>query len=215
MPIAIVIAGALVAGSLLYTKGGSTPKPEKVDFKITAQDRVLGNPKAKITIVEFSDFQCPYCRKFFNDTYPKLKSQYIDTGKAKLVYRHFPLAFHDMALPSAMAAECAGEQGKFWEFHDKIFQEQTKLNPEELSDPRAYKTIEYTTAHIETWAGEIGLDVPKLKACMDANTYADKIAFDNQNGTAAGVEGTPTSFVSGAPIVGAQAFEVFVQAFGK
>lgn len=82
---------------------------------------VLGDENAPVTIVEFSDLECPYCQQFFKDAYPQIKKEYIDTGKAKLYYRHYPLPFHPMAKPSAVAVECANDQGKFWEMHDRIF----------------------------------------------------------------------------------------------
>ena len=83
-----------------------------------------GNTTAKVTIVEFSDFECPFCRRYFTETYPQLKKEYIDTGKVVMYYRHYPLPFHPLAQPFAVASECANEQGKFWEYHDKIFQSQ-------------------------------------------------------------------------------------------
>lgn len=84
----------------------------------------LGDKNARVTIVEFSDFECPFCRRYFTGTFPQLKKEYIDTGKVIMYYRHYPLPFHPLAQPFANASECANEQGKFWEYHDKIFQEQ-------------------------------------------------------------------------------------------
>lgn len=83
----------------------------------------LGNKDAKITIVEFADLECPFCKRYFTETFSQLKKDYIDTGKVAYYYRHFPLDFHPLARPFAQASECANEQGKFWEMHDKIFQE--------------------------------------------------------------------------------------------
>lgn len=83
-----------------------------------------GNKGAKVTIVEFADLECPYCRRFFLDTYPQIKKEYIDTGKATMYFRHYPLSFHPLAIPFAKAVECANEQNKFWEMHDKIYNEQ-------------------------------------------------------------------------------------------
>lgn len=85
---------------------------------------VLGKADAQVTIVEFSDFECPYCKIFFNETFTQLKKEYVDTGKVAVYYRHFPLPFHPMATPFAIASECANDQGKFWELHDKIFKSQ-------------------------------------------------------------------------------------------
>lgn len=84
----------------------------------------LGDKNARVTIVEFSDFECPFCRRYFTETYPQLKKEYVDTGKVVMYYRHYPLPFHPLAQPFAIASECANEQGKFWEYHDKIFQSQ-------------------------------------------------------------------------------------------
>ena len=93
---------------------------------LNPDDRILGDEKAPVTIVEYSDFQCPFCRSFFEGSYAEIKKEYIDTGRVRLVYRHWPLDFHPMAQPSARAVECASEQGKFWQMHDAIFREQVK-----------------------------------------------------------------------------------------
>ena len=88
----------------------------------------LGKTDAAITIVEFSDFECPYCRRFFTDAFPQIKKEYLDTGKAALYYRHFPLDnIHPLAIPFANASECANQEGKFWQMHDKLFVEQGKI----------------------------------------------------------------------------------------
>lgn len=87
-------------------------------------DPVLGDANAAVTMVEFSDYECPFCKRFYDDTLAQIKSTYIDTGKLKLVYRDYPLSFHPGAEPAAQAANCAGEQGKYWEMHDKIFEAQ-------------------------------------------------------------------------------------------
>lgn len=89
-------------------------------------DPVLGKADAPVTLIEFSDFQCPFCRAFWKEALQQIKKDYIDTGKAKFVYRDFPLSFHPLAKPYALAANCANDQGKFWEMHDKIFEEQAK-----------------------------------------------------------------------------------------
>ncbi len=100
-------------------------KPGK-NIALVPEDHVLGLAEAPVTIIEYSDFQCPFCRSFFDQTYGQLKKEFIDTGVAKIVYRHFPLGFHAAAQKSAEATECAGEQGKFWEMHDAIFTLQAK-----------------------------------------------------------------------------------------
>lgn len=106
-----------------------TPQEQKKAnlIVLTEQDHILGDANAPHTIIEYSDFQCPFCRRFFDETYSQLKKDYIDTGKARLVYRHFPLTqLHPVAVKSAEATECANEQGKFWQMHDAIFTLQVK-----------------------------------------------------------------------------------------
>lgn len=102
---------------------GATPSSSRTTIDIGHLPQ-LGEKNAKVTIVEFSDLECPYCRRFFLDTFPQLKKEYIDTGKVAFYFRHFPLSFHPLALPLANAAECANDQGKFWEMHDKIYNQQ-------------------------------------------------------------------------------------------
>jgi len=159
-------------------------------------DAVLGNKNAKVTIVEFSDYECPFCGRHFSETYPQIKSQYIDTGKVKLVFRDFPLSFHQSAQKAAEAAECAGEQGKYFEMHDKLYQNQQTLSVE----------------NEKKWAKEIGLDQGKFDKCLDSGQMAGEIAKDMADGQSYGVQGTPGFFINGKPISGAQPFSVFQQA---
>lgn len=156
-------------------------------------DAVLGDPNAPVEIIEFSDFQCTYCGRFYTQTLPELKSKYIDTGKVKLVYRDFPLSFHPEAQSAAEAAECAKEQGKFWEFHDKIFENQGSMSA------AAYKQ----------WAAELGLNAEQFNSCYDSGKYKSEVQKDFQDGQKAGVSGTPTCYVNGHQIIGAQPFSAF------
>jgi protein-disulfide isomerase len=157
---------------------------------------VLGDPNAPVTIVEFSDFQCPFCARFYTDTYPSIKSQYVDTGKANIVYRHLPLPFHPEAQPAAEASMCAAEQGKFWEFHDKIFQNQAIMS----------------AANYKAWAAELGLNTGQFNSCVDSREYQDYVEADYAAASAAGVSGTPSFVINGELVVGAQPTAVFQQA---
>jgi protein-disulfide isomerase len=105
-----------------------TAQAEKVNIE-PGNNPFIGNASAPVTIVEFSDLQCPFCRKFWSDAYSGIKREYIDTGKAKFYFRHFILEFHSGAVPMGEAIECANEQGKFWEMRNKIFTEQEKIDP--------------------------------------------------------------------------------------
>lgn len=117
---------AAIDNALLGPASSLAPASPPVTIVLDANDHVLGDANAPVTMVEYSDFQCPYCRAFYNEAYQEIKKAYVDTGKVKIVYRHYPLDFHPMAPKSAQAAECAGEQGKFWQMHDAIFTLQAK-----------------------------------------------------------------------------------------
>jgi len=149
-------------------------------------------------VVEFSDFECPFCAAFYKDTLPQVLSTYVDTGKVKLEYRHFPLSFHPQAKPLAIASECANDQGKFWEMHDKIFQENS-----------GGKLSGATGDTYKGWAAELGLNTSEFNSCLDDQNHTDVIDSDTSLGTSVGVSGTPTFYINGRQLVGAQPFEAF------
>ncbi len=150
---------------------------------------VRGNPDATVTIVEFSDFECPFCRRS-QDTLKQVEEKY--KGKLKMAFKDFPLSFHQRAIPAAQAARCAGELGKYWEFHDKLF------SGEGLSDQ------DFTR-----YAKEVSLDEAAFDACMASNKYQKEIAADMSQGKSLGVTGTPAYFINGRLISGAQPLEAF------
>src|SRR3989344_3154008 len=148
----------------------------------------FGDPNAPIIMVEYSDYQCPFCRSWFNSAKSQLDSEYIETGKVLFVYKDFPLSFHPMAQPYAEAARCAGEQGKYWEFHDKIFEEQNKFGSGRISN--------LTEQDIKDWASQLGLNTAEFNSCLDSGKYAGAVQANFSEGTQVGVSGTP-SFVIG------------------
>jgi protein-disulfide isomerase len=161
-------------------------------------DPVLGSPDAKVLIIEFGDYQCPSCRQFWKDIEPRLKKDYIDTGKVKLVFRDFPLMqIHPEALMAANAVNCAGEQGKYWQFHDKVFREQYN---------RGDDIIRMKAADLKKWAKEIGVDQAKFDQCLDSEKFKSEVLKDKADGDAAGVQGTPTFFINGRVMGGAQQY---------
>ncbi|RME18035.1 MAG: DsbA family protein [Bdellovibrio sp.] len=175
--------------------------------KVVDDDPSLGSSDAPLVIVEFSDFQCPYCRRFYAESFSQIKSNYIDTGKVQFIYRDFPLSFHPMSQKSAEAAECANDQGKFLEFHDKIFDEQNKLGQ---------GTVQYSVDDIKAWAKDIGLNTEQFNSCLDSGKYAQEVQKDFADGSALGVQGTPSFYIAkrgqgGQLLVGAQPYSVFKQ----
>lgn len=163
-------------------------------------DPVLGNKNAEVTMIEFSDYQCPFCQRFWSQALPQIKQEYIDTGKVKLVYRDFPLdSIHPMATPAALAAECVGENGDeaYYKMHDKIFENQQQLSVDNLNK----------------WARELGYNIDN---CLDNQKYLSEVRKDLNDAQAAGGQGTPYFVIigsdgKGTPISGAQPFENFKQ----
>jgi protein-disulfide isomerase len=145
----------------------------------------IGGKDAPVTIVEFSDFQCPFCRAAENSL-KAVKDRYGD--KVRLVYLDFPLGMHAHAMDAARAGRCAGEQGKFWQFHDAMFADQSKLTP----------------ADLKADAKNLGLDTKAFDACFDSNKYDAQIHKDMSQGTALGVTATPTFYINGRQVLGAQ-----------
>ncbi len=160
-------------------------------IEVEATGPARGPDNAKITVVIFSDFQCPYCSKSV-PTEERLLKEY--PGKVRVVFRNFPLSFHPFAEKAAEAGACAADQGKFWEMHDKMFGDQKKLAVEDLK----------ATAHAIA-----GLDAAKFDACLDGGAKKAAVALDQKAGSEAGVEGTPAYFVNGQFINGAVPFEEF------
>jgi protein-disulfide isomerase len=178
------------------------PSAQNVKVSID-DDPIKGDTKAPVTIVEFSDFQCPFCKRFYDQVLPSLDKEYISTGKVRLVFRDYPLEFHKNALPAAIAANCAQEQGKYWEVHNFLFEHPEKLD----------------TASMISSAEELNLNREKFEKCVNDKTKEAEINKDFQDGQLYGVRGTPSFFIgktednnneiTGVYIRGAQPFQVF------
>ena len=154
----------------------------------------IGPDTAPITIVEFSDYQCPYCIRWYTEVYGRLMSTYKD--KIRFVYRDFPLySIHPEAQPAAEAADCAGEQNAYYAFHDALFSEKNGLG-----------TDAYTQ-----YATDLGLNVDQFSKCLSERRFKDEVETDSTYGSSIGVSSTPTFFINGMAVVGAQPFEVFQQ----
>jgi protein-disulfide isomerase len=159
-------------------------------FEVAAEGPSRGPNAAPVTIVEFSDFQCPFCVRA-EDTVKQVMKAY--DGKVRLVYRDFPLPFHPEAQKAAEAAQCAGDQGKYWEMHEKLFANQKDLKPEALKG----------------YAKELNLDQSKFEKCLDGGAKAAVVDANRKAGEKVGVTGTPAFFVNGYQLTGAQPIDAF------
>lgn len=229
-PVSILIGSILIAISILISggavkikgfnagSGGTAAVPtgsiapgaaEPTSATVSMDDdAVLGNADAPVTIIEFSDYECPFCKRHFEQTHAQLKTNYIDTGKVKLVFRDLPLSFHDpLATKQAIAANCAREQGNdetYYKIHDELF----KLTTSNGSG--------MTMDQLYGMAGTLGIDAASFKTCIDTDKFKEEVAKDLADAAAAGATGTPSFVigksgdeVSGKLIVGAQPYSAF------
>ena len=149
----------------------------------------MGSASAPVTIVEYSDFECPYCAGFTTVQMPEVRTQLIATGKVRWRFRDFPL--HQHSTTAAIAAQCAGEQGKFWEMHDQLFNHREWTQSDK--DP---------SGAFRDFAKAIAVDLGRYDACMDSRRYENRIKASQEEGVALGVHGTPTFLVNGRPFRG-------------
>jgi len=183
-----------------------SPAPQIFYIKIDADEPVMGDPDAPVTIIEFSDFQCPFCNRFYQNTLPMIEKNYIDTGKAKLVYMDLPLDnLHKNARLSHVAAECADDQGEFWPYHDMLFDTQAEWQnmPSEV-----HKTF------LRQQAFDMGLEIEKYDLCLDSPEIKNEIEQDVLEASRNGATGTPTFFIGNEKdgyvrLVGAQPYSTF------
>jgi protein-disulfide isomerase len=170
-----------------------TPRPTA----IPRQGTTLGNPDAPLTIVEYSDFKCPYCKTAALETVPQIEEEYIATGKVKLVFRHFVIHGKEAEM-AAEAAECASEQNAFWEYHDVLF-----LNNERVT---------FNSENLKRFAQGLGLDTESFGTCLDSKRYIDKLEDDAAEARRRGVSSTPTFFVGQTKLEGAKSYAEFKKA---
>ncbi|HSF59328.1 MAG TPA: DsbA family protein [Candidatus Binatia bacterium] len=155
---------------------------------------ILGSASAPVTVIEFSDFQCSFCKRFWADTLPKLREAYIDPGKARFIYRHFAI-LGKHSEQAAQATECAGEQGKFWEYHDQLFKNQGGLA--------------FTETKLKQYARDINLNAGAFGACLGSGKHRDKVERETAAAAYLGGRGTPFFIVNQRHLVGAQPYDVF------
>ncbi|MBX7214744.1 MAG: thioredoxin domain-containing protein [Thermoflexales bacterium] len=197
--------GAAVAGAPLGPQAPSAGAPAVTATSAPAviaarEANTLGKADAPVTLVEYSDFQCPYCLRHYTDTQAKLIAEYVNTGKVKIVFKNFPIPeLHPQAMQAAVAAECAADQGKFWAYHDVLFAR------------FGAQSVDYSAAGLSGYATGMSLDKEKFENCLRDDKIVARINADRQEGSRLGVRGTPTFFVNGQALVGAQPYTVFKQ----
>jgi protein-disulfide isomerase len=188
----------LRSGSQTANQASAAAEPEYIRYDIpTEGSYAIGPENAPITLVEFSDFQCPYCKRWHDEVYEPLLAAY--PGQIRFVYRHLPLtSIHPEAQSAAEAAMCAGEQDKFWEFHEKLF-----------------STTTLGSATYLQYARELKLDTPTFESCLTDRKYQAQVQADSDFAINLGINSTPTFFINGLAIVGAQPIDVFKQVIDK
>lgn len=214
IPLAIIIAGVMIAGAVIYVnrggdelpleKGKAQVQPDnllgKESAKISVENEpILGSPSAAVTLIEFSDFECLFCARYANTTFNEIKKAYVDSGKAKIVFKNFPLPFHKQASQAAQASECAFLQGKFWGYKETLFKNQKNLSVQDL----------------KKYAVDLGLDAEKFNKCLDSGETRKEVEQDLQEGREANIEGTPSFLINGELLVGAQPFSAFQEVIEK
>lgn len=169
----------------------STPQVSIEDYAI------LGNPAAPVTLVEYSDYQCPFCRRFTLNVLPQIQEQYIDTGVVRLVYKDFPLHIHDAAIEAAVATHCAGVQGQYYPYHDLLFE----------------RAEDITLENLVVWADELELDIDQFTTCQQDPAMEQRVLQSIQEAKQFGVVGTPSFLINGKYVTGAQPFSFFEREF--
>lgn len=199
--LAVITLGTCVV--VIACCGGSqSPQPthSQVTPALATGPHILGDAQANVTIIKFCDFQCPYCKSFHSETEWQIVNEYVSTGKAKIAYRHFPLSFHQNAQISAEASECAAKVGgndAFWKYHDILFIKGG-------SDGSGLDALS-----LKQYAADMQLDAASFNTCIDNHEFATAVSSDLADGAAAGVNGTPTFFINGKPLVGAVPYTTF------
>ena len=164
----------LVITTLLFLSGLPASSQDNT-FLLRKDDRVRGDQRAPVTLLEYSDYTCGYCEKFFEETWPLLYSDYIQTGKVRLIYRDFPRAISGPSVDTAMAARCAGEQGQYWSMHDRLFASHRKFSHDQL----------------QKQAEDLRLNIQQFNECFQEERYMEAIYQDRMEGGSIGVRGTP------------------------
>ncbi len=201
VPVYVTLDGKYLVSDVIpldaeLTGGNELPAQNEKVLVEAGDSPVKGDANAPVEIIEFSDYECPFCGKFYTETLPLIEENYVKTGKVKLVFKDFPLNFHPNAQKAAEAARCARDQGgdeAYFKMHDKLFDNQASLSE----------------ANYKVWAKELGLDSAKFDICLMSDKFAGAVQEDLAYGQQVGVSGTPGFFINGVKVEGAQPYSVF------
>ncbi|MBK7904103.1 MAG: DsbA family protein [Proteobacteria bacterium] len=201
-PALVVLAGTAGCASTAPPVAVPVATPATAE-KSRADDRILGSTGARVMIIEFTDLQCPYCARFASDTWPLLRERYVDTGKVRFATRDLPLPMHEFAVPAAVATRCAGQQGKFWEYREALFRDQSLLSQGRYAE----------------LAGRFGLDGTRFESCRADPAVLAAVRADAALAASSGIASTPSFVIglvtngefAGEVMSGAKSFEVFQQ----
>ena len=189
--VGVAVLAALAAPLDCAAASQTTPNALRRPITVSSDDPSLGALDAPVTLVEFGDFQCPFCRRM-STTLLQLRQKYGD--RLRIVWKDFPLASHPHALPAAQAARCAAEQGRFWEYHDRLFVVRT-----------------FDVPALKRYAADLGLDEPRFAECVDSSKYAERVLRGRAEARALSLTSTPTTFVNGRLVKGARSYETFAR----
>lgn len=195
--IVVAVAGALIAVLFVVSLGSSGPGGVEAAYPPGYTAPVQGDPDAPVEFVMWGDFQCTFCKRFETQTLPRLRAEYVDSGKVKFVWRNFA-NYGQESENAAVAAYCAGEQGQFWEYHDTLYLHQA-----------GYNSGAFARARLMQFADDLSLDTASFQECLSQPTYDGVLSADYAVGRGQGVRGTPGFFVNGQYVAGAQPYETF------
>jgi len=191
--LAIIVAGVIIAGAILLHNGKTPTVPTTAPTQpattagvikpVSASDFIQGNPNSKVVMVEYADYQCPFCGRFYTNTIQPIEKDYVATGKITFVYRDFAFLGAE-SQKSAEAASCANDQGKYWEYHDYLFTHQNGENQGNFADK-----------NLESFAKTLGLNTDQFNTCLSSGKYTQAVKDSTAEGTSIGVNGTPHSFI--------------------
>jgi protein-disulfide isomerase len=220
---AVVVGGAIVFGTLYKGSVGSAPAPAGGAGNVVAEtsttpsaaqvmtlgprDAILGNPNAKVTLIEYGDYQCPFCGQFFSQVEPQIVQNYVNTGKVRMVFRNFAFLGAE-STAAAEAADCAEDQNKLWAYHDALYSGKVADDANGGTEDDGF----FSTAELLKLGQQVGLNMTTFTSCVQNDTDGNLVAQEKGAAASAGVNSTPMFFVNGAQITGAEPYTTFQQA---